>query len=73
MSLSKFARPALAIRHAIKEFRIPNVSHIADSAKLEPFGFYGIRGHYENGCGEIFLLDRGTEVVPIVSIFTPVA
>ena len=58
----------MAIQKAIKEFRIPKVSHISIFGMLSGYGFYGIRGHYKQGDLDLFLLDTGCEVTPICTV-----
>jgi hypothetical protein len=65
------AMPGLGISAAIKQLRIPKVSHVAWSSELAPYGFYGIRGHYKNGDAEIFIVDMGTHLTPVCTEFTP--
>lgn len=59
--------PGMAIKEAVKEFRIPKVSHIAISHEMAPLGFYGIRGHYANGTGQVYLVDDGISLTPVCS------
>lgn len=60
--------PAHGVMESIKQLRIPKVSHIAIGChEMAPFGLYGIRGHYKNGMAEIFLLDRGHDILVIAS------
>lgn len=66
--LSVGLMPGMGIKGAIKEFRIPKVSHVAILHDLAPYGLYGIRGHYKNGEVDIFFVDEGTSIVPIGSI-----
>lgn len=61
--------PGEGIKAAIKELRIPKVSHVAWSHELAPYGFYGIRGHYTNGDAEVYIVDLGTHLVPVCSDF----
>lgn len=63
--------PALGIRAAIEELRIPKVSHYAISNELAPYGLYAIRGHYKNGRADIFLCDEGSSMVVLASDFYP--
>jgi hypothetical protein len=56
----------MGIKAAIKEFRIP-ATHAGDSREFAPYGLYGVRGRYKNGVAEVFLLDAGTEIIPIAS------
>jgi len=56
------------IKTAIQQLGIPKVSHIALSV-VDSCGLYGIRGHYTNGTAEVWVLDRGTELVPVCSDF----
>ncbi len=64
--------PALGIRAAIKELRIPKVSHYAISRELAPYGLYGIRGHFTNGQAEVYLCDEGSRMVVLASDFHPI-
>ena len=66
-SLSVAMMPGEAIKNAIKELRIPKVSHIAISNALAPYGFYGIRGHYKNGTANIYLVDAGCSCSVVMS------
>ena len=59
--------PGENIKQVIRAFRIPKVSHVAVSAELAPLGLYGIRGHYKNGTAQVYVLDLGSECVPIAS------
>ena len=59
--------PALGIKAAIKELRIPRVDLIAISADMAPYGLYGIQAHYTNGRVRVYLVDSGCGVTPIMS------
>ncbi len=59
------------IKEAIKQFKIPNVSHIAESSEMAPYGLYGIKAHYQDGDGVVYLVDDGLGLTPIASDFTP--
>ena len=61
--------PGLGIKEAIKQLRIPKVSHVADSHELAPYGLMGVIGHYKNGEARIYLIDIGTEVIVLASDF----
>jgi|SRR5208283_3048140 len=61
------------IKAAIKGFRIAKVSHVATSPAMAPCGFFGIRGHFANGDAEFYLIDEGSELVPVCSDFHPKA
>jgi hypothetical protein len=63
--------PGMAINEAIRQLRIPKVSHYAVSHELAPYGFVGIRGHYVNGDVDVFLVDGGDAVTPVCMDFTP--
>ena len=54
--------PALGIKNAIEELKIPNVSAIAISNELAPFGLYGIEAHYKNVDVRIYIVDEGCSI-----------
>jgi hypothetical protein len=64
------------IKAAIRMLGIPRVSHVAvgtiNNGKAEGglCFFYGIRGHYENGDADVFIVDRGSDMIPVCSDFT---
>jgi len=60
--------PAENIKAAIRCLRIPKVSLIAIGT-MGRYGFYGIEGNYANGRARFYILDRGSEVVPLASDF----
>ncbi len=55
--------PGEAIKATIRQLRLPEVSHVAISNQMAPYGLYGIRCRYTDGPAEIFLLDIGTETL----------
>lgn len=61
--------PAECIKTAIRELRLPKVSHIAITNEAAPYGLYGIRAHYSNGMAQVYILDRGSDALPIASDF----
>ena len=63
--------PGENIKQVIRAFHIPKVSHVAVSAELAPLGLYGIRGHYANGTAQVYVLDLGSECVPVASELLP--
>lgn len=63
--------PGEGIKQAIKQLRIPKVSHVADSHELAPYGLMGIKAHYKNGDAVVYLVDEGISVVVIASDFYP--
>jgi hypothetical protein len=63
--------PGEGIKAAIRELKIPRVSHVAWSNQMAPYGFYGIRGHYPNGDAEVYIVDEGTHLSPVCSDFHP--
>jgi len=65
------AMPALGITAAIEELRIPKVSKFSISTDLAPYGLYGIEGNYSNGRARIYVLDRGSDLLPMASDFWP--
>lgn len=69
-TISAPAMQGLNISAAIKDLKIPKVSHVAWSPALAPYGFYGIRGHYANGDAEVYIMDTGTLLTPVCTDFT---
>jgi len=72
--------PGEAIKHAVRELRIPKVSRVAISGFERPGrpgedgfypGFYGIEGRYKNGRARVYVLDVGTTLLPVCSDFWP--
>jgi len=61
--------PGEAIKAAIKELRIPKVSHVANSHEMAPYGLLGIKAHYKNGDANIYLVDEGCSTVVIATDF----
>lgn len=61
----------IAINEAIKQLKLPRVTHIAISHELAPYGFYGIRTHYSDADVDVFLLDRGSDCFPVCTEVTP--
>lgn len=57
--------PALGIKNAIAELKIPKVSAIAISNELAPFGLYGIEAHYKNADVKIYIVDEGSLIAPL--------
>ena len=64
--------PGLGIQAAIKELRIPKVSHVATSPELAPYGLYGIRGRFTGGgrdeTVDLFIVDEGCSMHPLAAI-----
>lgn len=65
------AMPGMAIKAAIKQLRLPKVSHVASSHEMAPYGLLGIAAHYKGGVAHIYLVDTGVDVVPIASDYYP--
>jgi hypothetical protein len=63
------AMPALAIMGAIRELRLPGVTHYAISHALAPFGLVGIRAHYADGRADVYVVDEGSQLVVLASDF----
>jgi len=62
---SEAMMPAMGINEAVKQLRIPKVSHYVISRECAPCGLYGIRGHYKNTDVDVFIIDTGCELMPI--------
>lgn len=63
--------PALGIKTAVRELRIPQVTHYAISNELAPYGLYAVEGHYINGTARAYICDEGSHLVPLCSDFWP--
>lgn len=72
--------PALAIRECIAELRIPKVSKVAINGTLTVpdgpeesayYSIYGIEGRYANGRVRLYVLDRGSDLLPLCADFWP--
>jgi hypothetical protein len=61
--------PGMAIKKAIKAFKIPRPSRIATSNEMAPYGLIAVEGNYKNGRAHIFLVDDGVSVTPICTDF----
>src|SRR3982750_4193784 len=66
--------PALGIKECIKQLGIPKVSQIAISNDLandvgNSYGLYGIEGHYKNGRVRVYVVDRGSDLIPVATDF----
>ena len=65
--------PAYVINDAIFNLKIPNVSHYAISKHgIDGMGLVGIRGHYNNGRADIYILDVGVHATVMATDFYPV-
>lgn len=65
------AMPGMAINAMIQQLRLPKVSHVGSSNGLAPYGFVGARAHYKDGTAEVYAIDSGTEITPLLSDFHP--
>ena len=69
--------PGEAIKRAIHELRLPNVSRVAygvvtlrPGSQEDGFGdvsLLGIEANYSNGRARVYLLDHGSDLTPIMS------
>lgn len=58
--------PALGIKGAIRHYGIP-ARRVAWNGRLAPYALYGIEGHYRTGVVRVYLLDRGTDLLPVAA------
>jgi hypothetical protein len=66
-ALSVGMMPGEGIKAAIRELRLPKVTHIAISAALAPFGLYGMRAHYKGDQQvDVWVVDDGCGITPIM-------
>ena len=61
--------PGEGIASAIRELRLPKVSHVAVSNEMAPYGLYGVRARYKNGVAYVYLCDEGSNIVVLASDF----
>ena len=61
--------PVLAVQAVIQGLKVPRVDFMSTlCVEMAPYGFIGIQGHYKNGRARVFALDRGSDIVPLVSM-----
>jgi len=58
-----------AVNEAIRTFKIPHVSHVAQFGIICGHGLIGIRAQYKNGMAQIYLADNGCECIPVAIDF----
>jgi hypothetical protein len=63
--------PRTAIKIAVKELKIPRVTHYAISRDMVPYNLYGIRGLFSNGIVKAYILDTGDSAVVLATDFYP--
>ena len=63
--------PGEGIKSMIKEFHIPKVSRVGYAHDLAPYGLLAVEGNYANGTAQIYAVDSGTELIPLVTTLTP--
>lgn len=55
-----------AITEAIKQLRLPKVSHVAHTNRFDPYGVVIVRAHYRGPLQvDVVILDRGTDLTPL--------
>lgn len=59
------AMPAMAIKAAIRQYGLVNVSQVAVSQALAPYALLGIRCHRPDSPFDLFLIDAGDEAVVV--------
>jgi len=69
-SLEMGFMPGEGIKAAIRQLRLPDVSHVATSSELAPYGLLGIRTHYNNADVDVFIVDRGSDMFPVCMAVT---
>ncbi len=60
-----------AIRAAIQHFRMRRVIQWGDANALAPYGLLGIEATYQNGRVRLYLLDSGSDAVPLCTDVFP--
>jgi len=69
-SLEMAFMPGEGIKAAMRQLRLPDVSHVATSNELAPYGFLGVRTHYKNADVDVFIVDRGSDMFPVCMAVT---
>lgn len=65
------AMQGLGLRGLIAELKLPKVSAVAyGPLGAGPYDLLAVRAHYSNGTLELFAVDRGGDVIPVVTNFT---
>ena len=75
------ASTALALRECVRQLRLPRVSQVAHNGRLAwtdgqetvGYGVYGIEATRHAGRVRVYVLDRGTELVPLARDLWPTA
>lgn len=66
--------PGLALQAAVKELGLPRVSAVAyNGGPIHDSGYslMGIEANYKNGRARVYVMDRGTDLVPLAVDFWP--
>jgi len=59
-----------SIKTMIREFEMPNVSHVGLSDAMAPNGLIAARAHYKSQEVEVYAIDTGTHVIPLCCFVT---
>ena len=65
------AIPGMAIQDTVEQLQIPRVQRIGHCSELAPYGLIGITGQYKDGLADIYAIDNGCKITPVLSVFTP--
>lgn len=73
--------PGLGIQACITELELPKVSAVAhngyiqvpDGPETAHYSIYGIEANYKDGRARVYVIDAGTQLVPIAVDFEPTA
>lgn len=72
--------PGLAINALIREFRLPKVSRYAVNGTIQApdppeglatYSVYGVEASFSNGRARLYVVDTGSELVPVCADFWP--
>jgi len=61
----------LNMAECIVKLGLPRVTEAAESPAMAPRGFYGMHAHYKNGDVWVYVVDEGSQCVPVLSVLEP--
>jgi len=59
----------MALNETIQQFKLPKVSHVGYDPALAPMSMIAVRNKFKDGICELFLVDDGCAVTPVLAKF----